>query len=92
MTELEELIQQKKEIESRIKELKNKHLQYGRVKISAEIVSMDSYYLAIKCATSNGVKSSYHKMFCAYGKKNVVDEIPKIINDLENLYKLAKEE
>ena len=92
--ELEMLIQQKKEIEAKIKELRGSSISFGRAKISIEhypTIKPDRHFLAIRYAPIDG-REKYQTLFSANDRKSVIEAIPGIINDLKGLYDTVKEE
>ena len=94
MNELEELIRQKKELEKRIKELKNQACIVGRVKIDVEHYPTrkpDRHYLAVFYRPLDNGREKWQTIFSANNKQSVVDAIPSIVNDLQELYNRNKE-
>ena len=94
MNELEKLIEQKKEIERKIKALKNQSIECGFVKIDVEhypTAKPDRHYLAIKYQPIDGGRAKFQTLFSAFDKQSVIDEIPKIIENLQKLYSAATE-
>ena len=95
MNELEKLIEQKKEIERKIKALKNQSIECGFVKIDVEhypTAKPDRHYLAIKYQPIDGGRAKFQTLFSAFDKQSVIDEIPKIIGNLQILYSSVTEE
>ena len=92
MNELEELIRQKKELEKRIKELKNQASVVGKTKIDvAHYTSVDRHYLAVFYEPLNHGRKKWSTIFSSNNKQSVIDAIPSIIEDLQELYNRNKE-
>lgn len=97
--ELQNLIEQKKEIEQKIKELKNDITKSGRTIIGVEHYPTnkpDRWYLAVQCKTTVRTpamtfvsKTISRTIFNADTKEEVVKEIPAIIEELQDLYQKA---
>ena len=98
--ELQKLIEQKKEIELKIKELTNNITKSGRMLIGVEHYPTDKpdrWYLAVQCKTTvrkthslaMESKSVSRTIFNADTKEEVVKEIPAIIKELQELYEKA---
>lgn len=82
MGELERLIEQKKEIEKRIKEIKTQEVRQGRVKyhiVSHKNYLGDEYLVSVKLDRWNRALSSF-------SRDSLLEEIPKLIDDLQKLY------
>lgn len=94
MNELDLLIQQKKDIEKRIKELKNNASVVGQAKIDFEHYSTskpDRHYLGIFYKPLDSRRPRWMTIFSANDRKSVVDAIPPIIENLQELYDRNKE-
>ena len=83
MGELEELLKQKKEIEMRIKQLRNRSSVYGIAKIDVEhypTLTPDRHYLAVyyKPLRKDG-KARWQTIFSAHDRDGVIEKIPEII-------------
>lgn len=87
--ELEKLKQQKKEIEERIKFLRNKTVGFGSVKI--EKVNYAGYresewVVSVKRKSVDyEEKERYSQIIKAHDKQKAIDEIDKVISDLQCL-------
>lgn len=95
MSELQDLINQKKELEERIRELRFKARYFGCAKIDIEhypTIRPDEWYIAIKVP---GVmpedQSRYRSIIRGHSKEECAEKIPQIINDLQGLYEQLTE-
>lgn len=95
MSELAELIKQKREIEWRIKCLRQGAQYYGCAKVDMDHYPTsrpDEWFIAIKVP---GVmpedQSRYRSIIRGHSKKECIEKIPKIVNDLQGLYKQLTE-
>lgn len=94
MNEIDLLIQQKRELEKRIKELKNCASVVGQTKIDVERYSTslpDRYFLAVFYKPLQSRKPKWQTIFSSNSRKEVVDVIPSIISNLQELYDRNKE-
>lgn len=95
MNELDDLIRQKKELEQRIKELKNNASVCGQVKIDMEhypTAKPDRYYLAVYYKPLGDGRPKWQTVFSANDRQKVVEVIPSIIANLQDLYDRNKGE
>lgn len=98
MKELQILMKQKKEIEERIRMLKNSMTVYGCVKLdiyhySTKISRPDEWYIAVKVpGVCEGDQSRYRSIILGHSKEECIEKIPQIINDLQGLYDILKEQ
>lgn len=95
MDELEKLIKQKKEIEEKIRILKNKAAICGMAKVDVEHYATskpDRHFLAIHYRPLDNGRAKWQTIFSANDRKSVIEAIPGIINDLKGLYDTVKEE
>lgn len=93
MNELDLLIQQKKDIEKRIKELRNSASVIGSAKIDVEHYATgkpDRHYLAIFYKPLGDGRPKWQTIFSSNDRKEVVDEIPNIVKCLQGLYEANK--
>lgn len=89
MSELELLIQQKRELEAKIKALKNQSQQYGAAKVDVEhypTSKPDRHFLAIYYKPLDDGRAKWQTIFSANSRQGVVDAIPSIISNLQSLY------
>ena len=95
MTELEQLREQKKKIDQRIRELKRREIVVGKVKIGMESYPTDlpdRYYVAIEAGYRDGNRTdamgrtAWRSIINGPSKEAVVAGIPEIILDLQALY------
>ena len=90
--ELAALMQQKREIESKIRELKAKEIRYGNAKIGVEHYPTDKpdrHFLSVLYYPIDG-RCRWMSIFSAGDQKTVIDAIPGIVADLNGLYEAAK--
>lgn len=99
MNELDSLIQQKKELEQRIKALKNQAVAVGQTKIDVEHYPTgkpERYFLAVfyKPLPYKGEerRGKWQTIFSANDRKSVTDAIPAIVANLQELYERNKTE
>lgn len=94
-SELQELMKQKREIEKRIKVLKNASTIYGSAKLDIyhyPTSRPDEWFIAIKVpGVCEGDQSRYRSIILGHSKEEVLEKIPEIINDLQGLYDTVKE-
>lgn len=92
MSELDELIKQKKEIEKKIKDLKSQASAYGAASCAFERYPTDlpdRWYVALDIAyvgTGYKRKSSRRSIINGASKQEVIAKIPDVIRDLQGLY------
>ena len=89
MSELESLIQQKKALEKKIKELKRQSVQFGLAKVDVEhypTLNPDRHFLAVYYKPLNNGHEKWQTIYSAKSKQEVIDAIPVIISNLQNLY------
>lgn len=93
MTELEQLKAQKREIEEKIRALKNQSTQYGMAKIDVDrypTAKPDRHFLAIyyKPIPYGGYekRNKWQTIFSANDRQSVIDAIPAIVSNLQKLY------
>ena len=95
MSELQDLIKQKREIEERIKQLKNASVVCGCVKIDIDHYPTsrpDEYYIAVKVpGVMPDDQTRYRSIIRGHSKEECIEKIPQIINDLQGLYKQLTE-
>ena len=95
MENLKDLIRQKLEIEAKIKELKDEEIKFGKVRIvknahnpnrpiCAIQLSVPYYYIGDK-------KDRWTKIIEGMSEKEVINQLPSIINDLQMMYDHYKE-
>jgi hypothetical protein len=98
MTELEELQEQKKEIEQRIKELRHadKNVKCGRAKLAFMHypgVALDHYYIGIECIPVNKCdRTRSAHIIQGLTREDAAGQIPEVIKDLQGLYDKLKGE
>jgi hypothetical protein len=99
MNELDNLIQQKKELERKIKALKNQSDTVGQVKIDVERYPTDKpdrFFLAVfyKPIPYRGYepRNKWQTIFSANDRRSVINAIPAIVENLKELYNRNKEE
>lgn len=95
MDELERLIAQKKEIEQRIREVKNRETIVGRTKIGVERYTTgkpDRHFIAVEVENRDETRIGrsdrprWRAIINGTSRKSVVAGIPDIIRDLAKLY------
>ena len=94
MNELAELIQQKKEIEQKIRELKNGTSVVGQVKIDVQHYPTNKpsrYFLAVYYKPLDSENSKWQTIYSSNDRMDVIKVIPRVINNLQELYELNKE-
>jgi hypothetical protein len=95
MTELESLIQQKKDLEEKIKLLKGSAIKVGAASIRPDPNFSGRWLLAID-KKYFGDRSTYKSKVVRIGiadsrnREDVINTIPEFIKDLTELYKEAK--
>ena len=98
MNELDILIQQKKELERKIKALRNQSDVVGQVKIDVEHYPTDKpdrfflavFYKPIPYMGYEG-RSKWQTIFSANDRQSVIDAIPAIVENLQEMYDRNKE-
>lgn len=94
-SELQELMKQKREIEKRIKVLKNASVFYGCTKIDIDHFPTsrpDEWYVAVKVpGVCDGDQTRYRSIIRGHTRQECIDKIPTIIKDLQGLYDKLKE-
>lgn len=95
MSELQELMKQKREIEERIKQIKNATVVCGFAKVDIDHYPTsrpDEWYIAIKVpGVCEGDQTRYRSIIRGHSKEECIEKIPTIINDLQGLYNTFKE-
>ena len=94
MNELDELIRQKREIERKIKALKNNALVVGDAKIDIErypTEKPDKHFLAVRYKADDEGRERWQKIYSAVDRESVVNRIPEIVDCLQELYSKEKE-
>lgn len=95
MKELQRLMKQKKELEERIRMLKNSMTVYGCVKLDIDhypTTRPDEYYIAVKVpGVMPDDQTRYRSIIRGHSKEECIEKIPQIINDLQGLYKQVTE-
>ena len=89
MNELMELIEQKKEIERRIKELKDNAQIVGQAKIDVQHYPTgkpDRHFLAVYYKPLDSGRQKWQTIYSANDRKAVINVIPQIIGNLQELY------
>ena len=94
--ELKELLQQKAELEERIRQFKSGTIiQVGKAKLWRDYHRNNGgdWYVAIDTADTMRCRQNtrFCKIACA-DDRSVVDAIPEIVQDLNELYRRAKEQ
>lgn len=96
MKELQRLMKQKKEIEERIRMLKNSMTVYGCVKLDIyhyPTTRPDEWYIAVKVpGVCEGDQSRYRSIILGHSKEECIEKIPQVIKDLQGLYKQITED
>ena len=97
MSELEKLLQQKKEINERIRQLKAQAIICGTAKYDTEHYPTDlpdRHFIAVNsCYNYLGREQTRWKTIINGGSRSdLIEKIPPIINDLQTLYNTLKEE
>jgi hypothetical protein len=93
-----QLLEQKKAIEARIRELRDCGLTVGKCRIGREHYTTgkpDRWYLGIEVQTINREDRqsvSFRSIVNGLNRDDIVDAIPGIIRDLGELYKRARPE
>ena len=97
MTELEQLIEQKKEIEAKIKELECKEVKFGNARLSYtdKLVNEGEPIWSIDILTFTDYPKTYkpvwRKVVIQRDRDVAIDDLGNLIDDLELLYReLAK--
>lgn len=94
-SELQDLIKQKREIEERIKVLKNASVFYGCTKLDIyhyPTSRPDEWYIAVKVpGVYEDEQSRYRSIIRDHTRQECIDKIPTIIKDLQGLYDKLKE-
>ena len=93
MGELEMLMEQKREIEAKIRAIKNQSAKYGIVKIDVEHYPThkpDRHFLAIKYQPLDDGRPKYQTIYSSNDRQSVIEAIPHIIDNLQKLYDSVK--
>ena len=93
MDELEELIEQKRQIEDRIRILKG-YPMFKRFKVGVETYPTGKakrYFLAIKYFPLDDGRPKYQTLFSSHTRQGIIEEIPSILEELQGLYDLTKD-
>ena len=91
--EIQELMEQKKQIEMRISELKFRSKRIGVAKIDQYNDALKYYYVAVrKTVTDDAVpivnyRPQYNPIIVAKEKESAIELIPMVVEDLQKLYK-----
>lgn len=100
MSEPDKLIAQKKELEQKIREIKNQNITVGRVMVGKETYPTDlpdRWYVAVTATYRNGTpkdalgRTMKRAIINGTSKTEVIDQIPDIIRDLQRLYDQERE-
>ena len=89
MDELEKLMKQKKEIEEKIRILKNQSTICGMAKVDVEhypTSKPDRHFLAIYYRPLDNGRAKWQTIFSANDRASVIAVIPEIANNLQKLY------
>lgn len=90
MKELQRLMKQKKEIEERIRMLKNSMTVYGCVKLDIDhypTTRPDEYYIAVKVpGVMPDDQTRYRSIIRGHSKEECIEKLPQVIKDLQGLY------
>ena len=95
MTELELLRQQKREIEAKIKSLQNRAMQCGSAKISVDHLNYpyrEKYSVAVRATHISWNQQRWQTIISGLDRESVINAIPGIVADLQELYESAKAE
>ena len=87
MSTLEELLEQKKQIEQQIKILKNQECMYGNAKLGMNHYPRgDEYYIAVKTVVDEDLSQSrWRAIITMKTKEEAIKSIDSILHDLERL-------
>ena len=89
--ELMELIEEKKQIERKIRELKEQDIIFNRAKLSVHRYARgDEWYVAIFQQDNITYKGMWHSIIKGYDKQEVINDIDNIIGDLKGLKERLK--
>ena len=95
MDELQELMEQRKKIDERIRQIKNSIVIYGCAKIDIDHYPTprpDEWYVAVKVpGVCEGDQTRYRSIIRGHTRQECIDKIPTIIKDLQGLYDKLKE-
>ena len=95
MTELEQLIEDKKRIEKRIRELKNTDIVANDIKFKSESFPNRrlNWKLIIKTRYMNKTSEidSWRTVISGFDREDVIEEIPNLVADLQTIYKTIRE-
>lgn len=95
MTELEQLIEDKKRIEKRIRELKNTDIVANDIKFKSESFTNRrlNWKLIIKTRhmSKTSEMDSWKTVISGFDREDVIEEIPNLIADLQTIYKTIRE-
>lgn len=90
MKELQRLMKQKREIEERIRMLKNSMTVYGCVKLDIDhypTTRPDEYYIAVKVpGVMPDDQTRYRSIIRGHSKEECIEKLPQVIKDLQGLY------
>ena len=95
---LEELLEQKKQIEEQIRKIRGRSIQVGNAKVQRSTNFSDIWQLSIgkvyfdDTAPHRRIKNIWMSVADSRGKEKVVNYIPALINDLQKLYEKCSEE
>ena len=92
MSDLKELLRQRKELDEKIKQLRGIPV-YKRCKVGRETYPTrkpDRFFVAVKYQPLDNGRPRYQTIFSSRDRDEVVNEIPKIIEELQGLYDIAK--
>lgn len=100
MTELEQLMEQRKALEQRIKALKCKEVVCGRAVLAYDEYNHNGWRVLIRRPNMNTWKKDYPNykavvsasVIIAEERKDAVNQIPALIDDLINLFNTVKGE
>ena len=95
MSEFQDLMKQKREIEERIKVIKKATMINGSAKLDIEhypTTRPDEWYIAIKVpGVCENDQTRYRSIIRGHSKEECIEKIPEIIKDLKGLYEMVKE-
>lgn len=94
MDSLESLMKQKREIEEKIRMLKNQSSVVGIAKIDVEhypTLKPDRHFLAVYYEPLGDGRKKWQTIFSANDRQSVIEAIPTIANNLQRLYENLKE-
>lgn len=95
METMEELLMQKKEIEEKIKALKDEELSFGRVKMTSKQFPPNRPQYAISLKIPHyyigNLQERWYKIIEGDTKADAVNQLPDIIADMQKMYDYYKE-